>query len=568
MKSILSPSFLLLGALYFLSPRTTTGQKESYLRTGRREHHGGAEQPTAPQADENGMYRAFVQYEKDGHDTMVQRFGRTAGCKVEYDFRDANTLVVTVTEEEMKRMQKDKSIVKIQADPKRYTQVMPSSDDMASTFHDLENLDDTEEPNHGDRRTQQSELYGIRDVQAYDAWAYSRGKGVKVCVIDSGFQRGHEDFIGNNIDGYTNLRDNLPWYQDGNGHGTHVTGTIAAANNLEGVVGVSPEAEIYVVRVFNNQGGFTYSSGLVDAAQRCVDAGAKIISMSLGGSERSDFEQDAFASFYRSGGVLSIAAAGNSGGGPWVGLSYPASYEEVISVAAVDRNKRRASFSQVNAFVDIAAPGVDIRSTYPTNRYRSLSGTSMATPHVSGVAALLWSFRPNASAASIQQALFDSAMDLGSRGRDDSYGWGLVQALDGLADLKGSALNDSDKLPEPVNPPPPGNSPPGQQCDPGTTSFRVNLRTDGAGWQTTLRLTRLSDGSNAFRGLFRSRREYEFDFCVVDSSCHEFAVRDVFNNGFGDGAYYKLTFDGEEIRYSEGDFAGSETTTFGKGACT
>ena len=146
--------------------------------------------------------------------------------------------------------------------------------------------------------------------------------------------------------------------------------------------------------------------------------------MSLGGGASSTTERNAFASALNSD-VLSIAAAGNSGNSS---LSYPASYDEVVSVAAVDSSGNRASFSQYNSQVEIAAPGVSVNSTYPGNSYRSLSGTSMATPHVSGVAALVWSHYTSCSAAQIRSALNATAEDRGSAGRDTRYGWGIVKA--------------------------------------------------------------------------------------------------------------------------------------------
>ena len=146
--------------------------------------------------------------------------------------------------------------------------------------------------------------------------------------------------------------------------------------------------------------------------------------MSLGGGASSAAEQAAFDNAAAAG-LLSIAAAGNDGNSS---LSYPASYDAVMSVGALDSSKNIASFSQYNSQVEIAAPGVAVNSTLPGNSYASWNGTSMATPHVSGVAALVWSNHTNCTADQIRNVLNVSAEDLGAAGRDNYYGHGLVQA--------------------------------------------------------------------------------------------------------------------------------------------
>lgn len=275
----------------------------------------------------------------------------------------------------------------------------------------------------------ESTPYGIGMVQANqvsDGLAANR----KVCVVDTGYDINHEDLISNGVTGNDNDgngNDTGNWYNDGNGHGTHVAGTIAAlGGNGKGVVGVNPSGNLglHIVKVFNNSGNWGYGSDLVAAVNQCVNAGSDVISMSLGGGASSTTERNAFASALNNN-VLSIAAAGNSGNSS---LSYPASYDEVVSVAAVDSSGNRASFSQYNSQVEIAAPGVSVNSTYPGNSYRSLSGTSMATPHVSGVAALVWSHYTSCTATQIRNALNATAEDRGSAGRDTRYGWGIVKA--------------------------------------------------------------------------------------------------------------------------------------------
>ncbi|HEX5755326.1 MAG TPA: S8 family serine peptidase, partial [Arenimonas sp.] len=202
--------------------------------------------------------------------------------------------------------------------------------------------------------------YGIAQVQAPQAVsAGADGTGIKVCIIDSGIKSDHEDFAGIAMTGQSGQN----WGDDSCGHGTHVAGTIAAANNNLGVVGVSPgKVSLHIVKVFDGSScGWSYSSSLIAAANECANAGAKIISMSLGGGGSSTTESNGFASLY-SQGVLSIAAAGNDGNST---MSYPASYDSVMSVAAVDSANAKADFSQYNSQVEVAAPGVGILSTYP-----------------------------------------------------------------------------------------------------------------------------------------------------------------------------------------------------------
>ena len=390
--------------------------------------------------------------------------------------------------------------------------------------------------------------YGIKQVQADllpDTYVANR----KVCIIDSGIDRAHEDLVGNsaNMTGEYDAGTGW-WYTDENSHGTHVAGTIAAINNSGvGVVGINPNKRIklHIVKVFNKD-GWAYSSTLASAANKCAAAGANIISMSLGGNTPNTTEQNMFANL-ASRGILSIAAAGNDGN---TVVSYPAGYSSVMMVGAVDENRQWATFSQYNNKVEIAGPGVAVMSTIPTNSgtepalkvgtstyapgaitgspvksataalanfglgdvvtttmsgkvcliqrgtvdfatkvsncqksggvgaviynnaagafgatlgttattipsvtasdtegaalknqlgqsatvalkpssYAAFDGTSMATPAVSAVAALVWSYFPSCTGAQMRTSLTKSAVDLGTAGRDTKYGFGLVQA--------------------------------------------------------------------------------------------------------------------------------------------
>jgi subtilisin family serine protease len=399
--------------------------------------------------------------------------------------------------------------------------------------------------------------YGITQTQVDQVWPTTTGGGKKVCIIDSGVSINHEDLVGANFTGYASGTGN--WYEDSCGHGTHVTGTVAARNNALGVVGVNTGGiSIHMVKVFNGADcAWAYSSTLIDAAERCLSAGANVVSMSLGGALKSKAEENEFNKLATNG-ILSIAAAGNDGSSR---NSYPASYPIVMSVAAVDSNKVVATFSQHNSQVDIAAPGVGVLSTVPwlttatltvggstysggaiegapssngatgalvdgglctaagswagkvvlcqrgTNTfaekvtaakngggvacviynnvpggfagtmgtttttipaislsqedgqaiiasggvgqsstvvsntvkpasgYEAWDGTSMATPHVSGIAALIWTAYPSKTATQVRTALESTAQDLGAAGTDTYYGKGLVQAKAALTYL-------------------------------------------------------------------------------------------------------------------------------------
>ena len=407
--------------------------------------------------------------------------------------------------------------------------------------------------------------YGIPMVQADPAsgGAEPGTSPVMVCVIDSGYDFGHEDLQQSGVSGFASSGQR--WDTDTCGHGTHVAGTIAALNNTTGVVGVlGSNASLHIGKVFDGSTcSYSYASSVASAANECAKVGAKVINMSLGCSGRrcaSATEESIFNNL-ASQGVLSIAAAGNAGN---TQLSYPASYSSVVSVAAVDENRVVADFSQQNSQVELSGPGVAVVSTVPrgmgsvasfsvgstaylgagmdgspvgnvsdklvvdcglgtsncaadggaicliergvisfadkvlacengggsaaviynnepglfsgtlggtatnipslsisqadgqavlaglgsANRgdvdlgpgdYDFYSGTSMATPHVAGVAALVWSNVPDATAAQVRQALQATAVDLGPAGRDNAYGYGLVQAAEAISYLGGSS---------------------------------------------------------------------------------------------------------------------------------
>jgi len=465
---------------------------------------------------------------------------RAAGGEVVHEFPHYAAVAARLPQQALHGLQNHPNVKSIEADPRRYPQ---------NTGDTLLASGDTQP-------------YGIPMVQA-DQLSDANASNRRVCIIDSGYYQGHEDLQDGNVTASPDSGTGDP-YTDGSGHGTHVAGTIAAmGGNSTGVVGVLSNSRInlHIVKVFGDSGTWAYSSDLATALRKCRDNNSNVVSMSLGGGRASRLEQQAFDDAY-SAGVLSIAAAGNAGD---TTTSYPAGYGSVVSVAALDQNKNVADFSQKNADVEIAAPGVSVLSTVPyketntvtvdgttykggyvenaarssgvagalvdggrcaatgawsgnvvlcergdisffdkvmnvqnsggvaaliynnvsggftgtlgdgssstipaislsqedgqflvankltvsstvvstvqkpANGYDYFDGTSMATPHVSGVAALVWSYNTSWTNDQIRKALQASAEDLGTTGKDNSYGYGLVQAKAALDRLQGSS---------------------------------------------------------------------------------------------------------------------------------
>ena len=271
--------------------------------------------------------------------------------------------------------------------------------------------------------------YGPAKIQAPQAWELTTGGStIIVAIIDTGVDLNHPDLAGKIVAGY-DFVNNDSIAQDDQGHGSHVAGIAAAvSNNGTGIAGISWGARIMPVKVLDSSGS-GWTSDIAAGITWAADNGAKVINLSLGGPTGSTTMESA-VDYATSQGVLVVAAAGNSGDSS---PQFPASYANVLAVAATDSSNTRASFSSYGSFVDIAAPGVSIYSTIFDNGYSSMSGTSMAAPHVAGAAALLWNYSANLdSVAEVRTALESTALDLGTAGRDDFYGYGLVQLLNAL----------------------------------------------------------------------------------------------------------------------------------------
>jgi len=328
--------------------------------------------------------------------------------------------------------------------------------------------------------------YQIRTYGISDLWKQTQGEGVKVAILDTGCFKKHVDLKGSvfksvrtntsglgrftsgikvnkkNIERLTRqlrrtknqsrrkyirkqiatYRRRLKAYQsryanalldvtDKDGHGTHVTGIVTANNNKLGVVGVAPQASVFVIKVLGDNGSGQYSD-VARGIRQAVRAKVDVISMSLGGPDNDPALRAAVKMAYDAG-IPVICAAGNSGNARKV--DFPARYPQTISIGAVTDKRTRARFSQRGAHLDFMAPGVSILSTMPGNRYAVMSGTSMATPWVAGIVALMISKHrkyggktPIRNVEDVRSHLKKICVDMASRGKDSQTGFGLIDA--------------------------------------------------------------------------------------------------------------------------------------------
>lgn len=223
--------------------------------------------------------------------------------------------------------------------------------------------------------------WGINRVNAAAAWDYTTGKGVKVAVIDTGIDFSHPDLAPNYKGGYNAVTpDAAP--MDDQGHGTHVAGTIAAVKDGKGVAGVAPGADLYGVKVLDKNGSGQYS-WIIAGIEWAVENRMDVINMSLGGGSGNEALRQVMEKAGQAG-VTVVCAAGNDSGP----VNYPAKYPQAIAVSASDSADKIASFSSRGPEIAVIAPGVKIYSAKMGGGYANLSGTSMASPHVAGLAAL------------------------------------------------------------------------------------------------------------------------------------------------------------------------------------
>ncbi|MGM1049926.1 MAG: S8 family peptidase [Bacillota bacterium] len=249
--------------------------------------------------------------------------------------------------------------------------------------------------------------WGVKQIRAPQAWSISTGHRIKIGVIDTGVDFSHPD-LQHSVTRGVNLvnRGMLPY--DDNGHGTHISGTIAAANSTQGMIGVAPRSTVYPVKAFDHNGS-AFVSDIVMGIDWCVNTGVDIINMSFGMQTRSRALLDIVSKAYQSG-VIIVASSGNDG--KRRSVDYPARYPQTISVGATDRNRRIPPFSNRGQYVDIYAPGDKIVSAWLHGKYHEMSGTSMATSHISGTIALLLAQKPGIKPATIKSLLRRTSIPL------------------------------------------------------------------------------------------------------------------------------------------------------------
>ncbi|MEK3881054.1 S8 family peptidase [Paenibacillus sp. FSL M7-0420] len=267
--------------------------------------------------------------------------------------------------------------------------------------------------------------WGIRAIRAPQAWSRSTGVHVKIGVIDTGVDFRHPD-LRHSLASGVNLLNRGMMPLDDNGHGTHIAGTLAAAGGARNMMGVAPRALLYPVKAFDHNGS-AYVSDIVLGIDWCVQNKIDIINMSFGMRNRSKALHDVVIKAYRAG-IAIIASAGNDGKR---GGDYPARYPETIAVGALDRRQRVAAFSNRGPYIDVYGPGEGIPSCWLREGYKEMSGTSMATSHVTGAAALLLALRPGLSPRELKLLLRRTASPVRLRKgqRRASLGGGAADAL-------------------------------------------------------------------------------------------------------------------------------------------
>lgn len=301
-------------------------------------------------------------------------------------------------------------------------------------------------PDGGEVNEEDVQDWGHKNIAIPEAWKIATGRGVKVAVLDTGADHDHRDLKGR-IVASKDFTGSRTGPHDVHGHGTHTAGTVGAAKNGVGMVGVAPDCGLLVGKVLNDRGSGS-NRWIAAGIDWATESGADVISMSLGGPDPDALTHEAIKRATAKG-IIVCCSAGNSG--PSDGTEgFPAGYPESVSVAASDVNDAIARFSSRGRNVAVAAPGVNVRNCYPGDRYATMSGTSMACPHVAGVAALYvqWAkangVKP--SATDFKARLAKTCRDLPPAGRDNASGFGLIQA---------PKLFEGGKPVDPIEPPKP-----------------------------------------------------------------------------------------------------------------
>jgi len=346
----------------------------------------------------DGLVKVLIGFkEKPG--AAQQAMVKGVGGKIKYTYHIVDAIAASIPEKAIEALQKNPNVRYVEPDGQVYA---------------LDELDDS---------------WGVKRIGAGLVHELeNRGEGVNIAIIDSGIDYEHPDLDDNYAGGYDFVNGNDDPMDD-NGHGTHVAGTVAAEENGEGVVGVAPMANLYALKILDSGGRGNFSD-VIAALQWCEDNGIQVTNNSYGSSgDPGTSVQEAFYYSYHDYEIIHIAAAGNSGNPPGRGdnIIYPARYESVIAVAATNQDDERARWSSTGSELELSAPGVNINSTLLGGGYGEKSGTSMASPHVAGVAALVlvWAVNSNWSNVEVRNQLEITADDLGD---SSLYGNGLVDA--------------------------------------------------------------------------------------------------------------------------------------------
>lgn len=270
--------------------------------------------------------------------------------------------------------------------------------------------------------------YGVKSINAMSQWSETQGENINVAILDTGIDYTHKDLIERVKGGANFTTNNIVDYMDKNGHGTFVSGIIGASKNGSGVIGVAPRANLYAVKVLNDEGRgnpLWIKDGILWSIQNSI----QIISMSLGYDKESSEAYEAIKEAYKKG-IIMISATGNDPTRNFV--DFPARYPEVIGVTAIDQYEQVGNFCNRDGGcnIELAAPGIDIISTYLNNTYAVASGTSFACPHITGAITLLQAkaFRRYGRFLTLNEIkllLEMNTKDLGVKGKDNLYGYGL-----------------------------------------------------------------------------------------------------------------------------------------------
>ncbi|WMW43530.1 minor protease Epr [Bacillus subtilis] len=351
-------------------------------------------------AQNNSEKEVIVVYKnKAGKETILD-----SDADVEQQYKHLPAVAVTADQETVKELKQDPDILYVENNVS-FT---------AADSTDFKVLSD------GTDTSDNFEQWNLEPIQVKQAWkAGLTGKNIKIAVIDSGISP-HDDL---SIAGGYSAVSYTSSYKDDNGHGTHVAGIIGAKHNGYGIDGIAPEAQVYAVKALDQNGSGDLQS-LLQGIDWSIANGMDIVNMSLGTTSDSKILHDAVNKAYEQG-VLLVAASGNDGNGKPV--NYPAAYSSVVAVSATNEKNQLASFSTTGDEVDFSAPGTNITSTYLNQYYATGSGTSQATPHAAAMFALLKQRDPAETNVQLREEMRENIVDLGTAGRDQQFGYGLIQ---------------------------------------------------------------------------------------------------------------------------------------------